>query len=215
MRRLCPALALLLIAPAALAQTGSYTVSGGNPSAELMGGTPYTGTATVVATGETFRMDWQTGSVSTGVGLAADDVFAVAFGGDGCGVVLYTRNDDGSLTGRWAAYGAETVGAERLVPVSDGSSTFRVTGFNPGGSGAYEGTVELGRRGPTFTLHWALGNQAYDGVGLRFGSHFGVAYGGASCGIAMYERNAAGERAGFWATMGSAQVGHETLTPQK
>ena len=209
---------LALLAPSALGQStllGAYSVQGTNPSASLTGGTPYGGTATIASRQSVlFDVAWSTGAPSSGVGLHLGDHFAAAFGGPACGIALYERDPGtGVLSGRWAQPGGDTYGTERLTPSAEGSTVYAVLGTNPGADkgAAYQGTLALGRRGPTFTARWEVGTSAYEGVGLRLGEHFALAYGGPTCGVAFYEAQPDGTLSGLWTVMGTGQLGRETL----
>ena len=57
----------------------SYVVQGKNPS-----GSSYSGTATVqVASDTTVKITWKTGETYSGFGMRSDNVFAVAYEGQG------------------------------------------------------------------------------------------------------------------------------------
>ena len=104
--------ATTLLGSAALADpVGNYTVEGRSPN----GGT-YRGTATIDATGETFRVVWFIGKQKfVGTAVGNDDYFAVAYrSGESTGVAIYGKDGDGWL-GLWTYSGGTAAGAEKLT----------------------------------------------------------------------------------------------------
>ena len=204
------ALAALLV-PAASAQKGpalggAYAVRGTNPDGR--GG--YRGTLQVTPTGDTYGFAWATGTTAEGVGVRRGDAVAVAYGGADCGVALYAPGANGTLVGTWAGMGGRTTGTEILAPADGGG--FTAMGMNPGGAGVYRGTALLRATGATFAAHWEVGGSTYDGTGVRLGDAYGVAYGDASCGVALYRLNPDGSLEGAWALQGQTEAGTETAT---
>lgn len=104
--------ALGLCATAAFAgPEGSYKVEGKAPD-----GSTYSGSATVVATGQTFKVTWVIGGDKyVGTAVGNDDFFAVTYGTGGSnGLAVYGRKDQ-DWVGIWTTSGDTKVGAERLV----------------------------------------------------------------------------------------------------
>jgi len=104
--------ALGLFASTALAgPEGSYKVEGKAPD-----GSTYSGTATVTATGQTFKVTWVIGGDKyVGTAVGNDDFFAVTYGTGGSnGLAVYGRKDEGWV-GIWTTSGDTKVGAERLT----------------------------------------------------------------------------------------------------
>ncbi len=104
--------ALVLYSTAALADpAGSYNVVGKGPD-----GGAYKGTATVVKTGETYKVTWVIGSQKfLGTAVGNDDFFAVSYkSGNDTGIAVYGKEGTGWM-GIWAYAGATAVGAEELT----------------------------------------------------------------------------------------------------
>lgn len=111
MRSLLAALLVLIAAPA-LAFEGNYVVQGGNPGNR---GT-YTGIASIAKNGDTYLIAWNVGGkVYRGIGIADQDVLAVSVP-DAKQVVLYRKDKDGRLVGRWSVFGMDSSAPEVLVP---------------------------------------------------------------------------------------------------
>lgn len=117
----------IALASAAAAQdiTGQYTMQGNQP-----GGSSYTGVTEIVATGQTYQIDQDNGTL-TGVGLLVGNQFSVAVS-DGIDTYLgvYEVMEDGTLQGIWTVEGEDRVGIETLTPVDGGSGGG--TGGGPG-----------------------------------------------------------------------------------
>ena len=115
MRLAMTALVACALAPAALAQTigGKYQVQGTN-----FDGSPYGGTATVSpSSNTTCRIDWETGSHSSGICMVSGNSMAAAYRLDGSiGLVLYQLQPDGSLKGTWTLADKPGSGTETLTP---------------------------------------------------------------------------------------------------
>jgi len=94
---------------------GKYNVEGKN-----VDGTPYSGTAEIVATSEnTCRIRWETGSTtSEGICMRNGNAFAAGYVlGESVGLVVYQMKDDGSLEGIWTIADQKGVGEETLTPI--------------------------------------------------------------------------------------------------
>ena len=102
-----------LLATTALADpVGRYSVEGTGPAGEV-----YRGTATIDATGETYRVTWVIGSQKwVGTAVGNGDFFAVSYRyGNTTGVGVYAKEGDG-WKGVWALAGGTRVGAELMTP---------------------------------------------------------------------------------------------------
>lgn len=111
MRYVVAAALIALGSTAALADpVGRYAVEGKTPE-----GAPYTGTATVEKTGETYRVVWVVGRDKlTGTAVGNDEFFAVTYrSGNDTGVAVYGRDGD-DWAGIWTYSGGKAVGAELL-----------------------------------------------------------------------------------------------------
>ncbi|MBM3543779.1 MAG: hypothetical protein FJX44_04620 [Alphaproteobacteria bacterium] len=94
---------------------GKYEVEGKN-----LDGSPYSGTAEIVATTEvTCRITWQTGSTtSEGICMRSGKSFAAGYVlGESVGLVVYEMKPDGSLVGTWTIADQDGVGEEILTPI--------------------------------------------------------------------------------------------------
>lgn len=111
--RICGSIAALaFLGGAALADpVGSYRVEGKGPD-----GGSYRGTATIDATGETFRVVWLIGKDKfVGTAVGNDDFFAVSYkSGSNTGVAVYGKDGD-DWVGIWTYSGGTAVGAEKLI----------------------------------------------------------------------------------------------------
>ena len=197
----------VLAAGSASAQTGRYTVAGTNP-----GGTgTYGGSVTVAQQGEAFRVVWLTGGPPVeGIGVVANDVLAVAYGG-ACGIVAYAPAGDDGYEAVWAMMGGTALGSERAEDAGP-EGTYRVAGTNPGSDDVYTGMLTMAAAGDATQVHWSVGGRDYDGIGLSVDGVMGVAYGAETCGVAVY-RMAGGGLDGVWTTPGVDGIGTETLAP--
>jgi hypothetical protein len=90
---------------------GTYQVNGTNPD-----GSAYTGTFELIQQGDVWQIIWDiAGNTFDGVGITTGDLFAAAYGGDGCGVGLYEATSDNSLSGIWAVWGLQQMGTETAI----------------------------------------------------------------------------------------------------
>src|SRR5262245_39789206 len=104
------AVALLFSVLSSLADpVGTYGLSGTNPG----NGSEYSGIVTVERTGNTFRVIWTiAGSRQVGIGVGADDFFAVSYrSGNAFGIAVYRPDGDG-WKGIWAPAGSQNLGTE-------------------------------------------------------------------------------------------------------
>ncbi len=90
---------------------GAFQLVGSNPD-----GSQYQGTLTLIPQGDVWQLVWDIdGSTTDGVGINASDLFAAAYGGQGCGVGLYSATADNSLSGVWAIWGNQNIGTETAI----------------------------------------------------------------------------------------------------
>jgi hypothetical protein len=108
---------LMLLASLAHAEAaslaGKYQATGKN-----LDGSPYTGTAEIVATSDTTcSISWQTTTNSKGLCMRNGSAFAASYAlGDSIGLVVYQIKPDGTLEGLWTIAGQDGVGTEVLTP---------------------------------------------------------------------------------------------------
>lgn len=104
--------AVMFSASVALADpVGDYSVEGKGPD-----GNSYRGTASIEATGETYRVVWLIGKQKfVGTAVGNDDFFAVSYkSGNSTGVAVYGKDGDDWL-GVWTYSGGTSIGAEKLT----------------------------------------------------------------------------------------------------
>jgi hypothetical protein len=89
---------------------------------------------------------------------------------------------------------------------------YTVSGTNPGGSGVYGGRMAVLSQGDAYRVVWNTGGAPVEGIGVRVGSVFSVAYGGA-CGVVAYTPADDGDYEAVWATMGGSDLGSEVARP--
>ena len=106
------------IAVHSFAQTniaGTYWVKGTNPG----GKGAYQGIATVIKSGDSYRIHWEVGTIYDGVGKLNGGVLTVEWGNtkENVGTVTYNLQPDGSLKGTWfTARNPTDLGTETLTP---------------------------------------------------------------------------------------------------
>ena len=94
---------------------GTYRVNGTNPGS----GSAYKGTATILQSGDSYRMHWQVGTSYDGIGKFDGKTLTVEWGTatQNVGTVTYTLQADGSLKGTWfTASNPKSLGTETLTP---------------------------------------------------------------------------------------------------
>lgn len=104
--------------------TGTYAVQG----IAANGSVAYAGKTTVVQTGQTYRVEWSLSGGREqyiGTGIRSGNTFAVVYtapknapnaAANAPGLVVYTIQPNGSLTGYYTTHGAKTVSAEAWNP---------------------------------------------------------------------------------------------------
>jgi hypothetical protein len=93
---------------------GSYTVAGYNPGDTS--GNSYEGTMEIVAQGDVYRITWTFANNTTadGIGILVNNVLAIGYGGEGCGVNGYSIDTE-AMSGVWGIYGSNELGTEALT----------------------------------------------------------------------------------------------------
>ncbi len=93
--------------------TGRYEISGINPDR-----TSYTGHLTIQKVEQGYQLTWSIGEqLYTGTGTLVGDLLTVSWRGtNGDGQSVYTRDDQGVLTGTWTVTGQPGAGEETLTP---------------------------------------------------------------------------------------------------
>ncbi len=94
---------------------GSYWVQGTNPG----GKGAYKGVATIIKSGDSYRIHWEVGTTYDGVGKLNGSVLTVEWGNskENVGTVTYNLQPDGTLKGTWSvARNPTDLGTEILTP---------------------------------------------------------------------------------------------------
>jgi hypothetical protein len=93
-------------------------------------------------------------------------------------------------------------------------SAYAAAGTNPDGS-SYTGTVNIKViSDKTFTIHWKIGDETYDGFGMRNGDALAATYTlNGEPGLIIYRVEEGGALNGFWVVRGKDNGGTEKLTP--
>lgn len=93
-------------------------------------------------------------------------------------------------------------------------SNYAAAGSNPDGS-TYSGTVAIKViSDKTFTIHWKIGDETYDGFGMRNGDALAATYTlDGEPGLVIYRVIEGGVLDGFWVVRGKDKGGTERLTP--
>jgi serine/threonine protein kinase len=183
-------------------RSGNYRiVRGTNP-----GGSPYGGTARIVANGGGYRTSWSNGAV--GAMLEWDGLVAATWGPNPHAVAIY-KIEGGRLTGAYV----DSLEYRRNTHTLEGS---------PGLGGAYTitqssegdtGVVSIRENQQTFALEARLEDQTLRGTGIRVGDHLAVGWSLPSArdgGVVVYRPSGA-RLVGVWAPHGSNVQGTEEL----
>jgi hypothetical protein len=192
---------------------GTYAVSGAGAD-----GKTYQGEVVVTKRDAVYQMSWKLGAESyDGVAVQSGNTLAATFttgtDGRGCGAVIYQRNADKSLDGKWGEWGVNAAGAEKGVPAgepSGGIATFNLTGTNANGS-PYTGRLTITDAGNNvYQLAWDTGTK-FVGTGVRVGDRLAAGWGARQCGFIIYEVKG-GTLEGKWGVPGSTALGTERVT---
>src|SRR6185503_11262858 len=190
---------------------GKYNVTGTNPD-----GNVYKGTLEVIAHGDVYQFRWNAGSQYDGVGINNGDVVAVSFtsgaNGEGCGVVDYAIQSDGTLDGKWGYWGVNEGGSERDTRTSGAGveGEYYATGKNPSGK-EYKAKLSVEQMGELYKFLWTNNTV---GVGIKQGSNIAVGIGGNRCGFVAYQVKSDGTLDGIWGGSGSERTGTEKAVKQ-
>lgn len=187
--------------------SGNYTVKGSNP-----GGQGYQGTLTITRAGSAYGLTWNSGGVSTGVGLAIGDALAVAVG-EGCAIAGYRISAEGGLDGQWTGPKGGVVGKEKATPgvgTTKGlAGDYVVNGSNPDGK-PYKGGLSVAKTDGVLRFSWRTGSNA-EGFGIEKDGYAAVAWGAPTCGVVLYRLGKDGNLGGVWRYPGTVE-GSETAT---
>lgn len=200
-------------APSGGAVAGNWDIaSSANPG----GGGAYEGSVEITQNGGYYDLSWtlKKGQGYQGVGLVVGDILGVGWSPKSPGVVVYTI-DGGTLNGTWSTAGSGgKVGTEKAEGPAGLNGSYRVTGTNPGGSGGYNGTLSITPAGSVYRLAWRVGNDSYQGLGIKRGDKLVVGWSTeGSAGVVLYSIKGS-TLDGVWAQPGSTALGSERLTKQ-
>jgi hypothetical protein len=193
--------------------SGDYDVTGTN----VDGGSNYKASLTVKQHDEVYQFSWNSGGRTyDGVGVMAGDSVAVSFtegsDGDGCGVVLYTINSDGSLDGKAGYWGVDTAETEQGTRKSGTGfeGKYDITGTTPNGSD-YKGTLDINAAGKGYSFKWNTGSTL-SGFGLKHRDQAAAGFGGKQCSFVVYGVKPDGTLEGAWGGLTSTSLGTEVAT---
>ncbi len=186
---------------------GNYAVTGSNP-----GGAGYQGTLVIAKSGSAYSLTWNSGGITTGVGLVIGDSLAVAVG-EGCAVAGYKISPEGGLDGAWTGPKGGAVGTEKGTP---GVGTTKglvgdyvVNGINPDGK-PYKGGLAIAAVEGVLRFSWRTGSN-FEGYGIEKDGRIAAVWGTPNCGVVLYRIGADGTLAGSWQYPGTG-IGNETAT---
>lgn len=186
--------------------SGKYIVEGSNPG----GAGGYKGTLTIAKAGDAYALTWDSGGISTGIGVVMGDSLAVAVGA-GCAVAGYRMRAEGGLDGTWTGPNGGTVASEQAAP---GVGTTKgligdyvVNGTNPDGK-PYKGALNFAMKGDVLRLSWRTGTN-FEGLGIEQEGRVASAWGAPECGVVLYRITADGVLTGIWRYPNTG-IGNET-----
>ena len=110
-------------------------------------------------------------------------------------------------------------GAIAFVPalaLAEGSpvGAYKVIGTNPGGGGAYKGTVTVTETGDTYAVEWVVAGQTSTGTGVFYQDVLSVAGSLGKDQFVFIMKPDGKGLSGLWATVGAQTTGTETWEPQ-
>ncbi len=190
---------------------GKYNVTGTNPD-----GAVYKGTLEILAHGDVYQFRWNAGSQYDGVGVVNGEVAAVSFtsgsSGEGCGVIDYVIQGDGTLDGKWGYWGVNEIGTERATRTSGSGleGEYEATGKNPNGK-EYKVRLAVDSEGDLYKFVWSNNTE---GIGIKTGNGISVGIGGNHCGFVAYQIKSDGTLDGIWGGQGSMKTGTEKAVKQ-
>ncbi len=189
---------------------GQYDANGTNPD----GGAAYTAALTITPRDDVFQFSWKSGKNDyEGVGVLKESAVAVAFtdgkNGDGCGVVLYKVNSDGSLDGNVGYWGVNKMETEKAVRKSGTGleGEYEITGKNPDGQ-EYKGKLNVKKEGLGYQFNWSA-PDTLEGFGIQAGNLVAVGFGGKQCSFVGYDIKPDGTLDGKWGFKTSKSLGTE------
>ena len=189
---------------------GTYAVNGAGAD-----GKTYQGEVVVTRHDAVYQMSWRLGAENyDGVAVHSGNTLAAAFttgtDGRGCGAIIYKRNADHSLDGKWGEWGVNSVGTEKATPAgepSGGVRAFNLSGINANGS-PYQGRLTINEVGNyVYQLAWDTGSKLA-GTGVRMGDHLAAGWGPRQCGFVIYEVKG-DTLEGRWGVPGLTSLGTE------
>ena len=189
---------------------GEYDANGTNPDT----GAAYKAALTITPRDDVFQFSWKSGKNDyDGVGVLQESAVAVAFtdgkNGDGCGVVLYKVNSDGSLDGKVGYWGVNKMETEKAVRKSgtDLEGEYEITGKNPDGQ-EYKGKLNVKKEGLGYAFNWSA-PDTLEGFGIQAGNLVAVGFGGKQCSFVGYDIKPDGTLDGKWGFKTSKSLGTE------
>ncbi|MFT3745296.1 MAG: hypothetical protein QM785_13510 [Pyrinomonadaceae bacterium] len=189
---------------------GEYDANGTNPD----GGGAYKAALTITPRDDVFQFSWKSGKNDyDGVAVMQESAVAVAFtdgkNGDGCGVVLYKINADGSMDGKVGYWGVNKMETEKAVRKSgtDLEGEYEITGKNPDGQ-EYKGKLNVKKEGLGFAFNWSA-PDTLEGFGIQAGNLVAVGFGGKQCSFVGYDIKPDGTLDGKWGFKTSKSLGTE------
>lgn len=91
---------------------------------------------------------------------------------------------------------------------------YKVVGTNPGGGGAYTGTVTVTETGDTYAVEWVVAGQTSTGTGVFYQDVLSVAGSLGQDQFVFIMKPDGKGLSGLWATVGAQTTGTETWQPQ-
>ncbi len=189
---------------------GNYSATGTNPDDSGK----YDADLVVTKRDDVYQFSWNSkGTAYDGVGVHTDNAVAVAYttgkDGQGCGVVLYKVNADGSLDGKVGYWGENKMETERAVRTSgtDIEGEYEISGKNPEGQ-EYKGKLKIKKEGLGYDFNWTA-PDALQGFGIKAGELIAVGFGGKQCAFVGYDVKADGTLDGSWGGRGVKKLGTE------
>lgn len=190
---------------------GNYSATGTNPDDSGK----YEADLVVTKRDDVYQFSWNSkGTAYDGVGVHTDNAVAVAYttgkNGDGCGVVLYKVNADGSLDGKVGYWGENKMETEKAIRKSgsDLEGEYDISGKNPEGQ-EYKGTLKVSKSGLGYDFNWKTPESSLQGFGIKAGELIAVGFGDKQCAFVGYDVKADGTLDGSWGGRGVKKLGTE------
>lgn len=189
---------------------GEYDASGTNPDT----GAAYKAALTITPRDDVYQFSWTSGGNKyDGVGVTTNNSIAVSYttgtNGEGCGVVLYKINPDGSMDGKVGYWGENKMETEKATRKSgtDVEGEYDIAGKNPEGQ-EYKGTLKVKKEGLGYSFVWSA-PDTLEGFGIKAGELIAVGFGGKQCSFVGYDIQADGTLDGTWGFKTSKKLGTE------